>query len=112
MDTVIAYLPSILWGTVVTIEVAACSIVLAVLFGLLGAWGKLSHSKLGHTGVADAYTTLIRGVPELVLMLLLFYGGQVFLNDLGDYTGLWGIRRDQPSSSPACSPSASSTAPI
>jgi histidine transport system permease protein/arginine/ornithine transport system permease protein len=28
-------------------------------------------------------------VPELVLMLLLFYGGQQMLNDLGEATGWW-----------------------
>ena len=89
MDTVIAYMPSILTGTLVTIAVALCSVFLAVLLGLLGAWGKLSHSKAANA-VCDGYTTLIRGVPELVLMLLLFYGGQQLLNDLGTATGWWG----------------------
>ena len=89
MDTVIAYMPSILQGTMVTIAVAGCSVVLAVLMGLLGAWGKLSDS-IAANKICDAYTTLIRGVPELVLMLLLFYGGQQLLNDLGHATGLWG----------------------
>ena len=89
MDTVIAYMPSILQGTMVTIAVALCSVVLAVAMGLLGAWGKLSDSLVANK-LCDAYTTLIRGVPELVLMLLLFYGGQQLLNDLGHSTGLWG----------------------
>jgi His/Glu/Gln/Arg/opine family amino acid ABC transporter permease subunit len=88
MDTVIAYMPSILKGTWITIAVAVCSIVLAVLLGLLGAWGKLAVSKVANI-FADAYTTLIRGVPDLVLMLLLFYGGQQLLNDLGETTGWW-----------------------
>jgi histidine transport system permease protein len=89
MDTVIAYLPSILKGTSVTVAVALCSILIAVFLGLLGAWGKLATSKVAN-GFANAYTTLIRGVPELVLMLLLFYGGQQFLNYLGESTGWWG----------------------
>ena len=89
MENVIAYMPLILKGTFITIQIAICSIILAVLFGLLGAWAKLSKSRAAHR-VADFYTTLIRGVPELVLMLLLFYGGQQMLNDLGDKTGLWG----------------------
>ena len=46
---------------------------LALVLGLFGAWGKLSHSKLGH-GVADTYTTVIRGVPELILILIVYYG--------------------------------------
>jgi len=89
METVIAYMPLILQGTWWTIAVALCSIVLAVVLGLLGAWGKLADSKVSNV-CADAYTTLIRGIPDLVLMLLLFYGGQQLLNDLGDSTGLWG----------------------
>ena len=89
MDVVIAYMPSILQGTMVTVAVALCSVVFAVVMGLLGAWGKLSDSIVANK-ICDAYTTLIRGVPELVLMLLLFYGGQQLLNDLGAATGLWG----------------------
>ena len=89
MDTVIAYLPSILRGTSITIAVAICSVVLAILLGLLGTWGKLAASKVANT-VVNAYTTLIRGVPELVLMLLLFYGGQQLLNNIGEASGWWG----------------------
>ena len=89
METVIAYLPSILRGTWITIAISVCSVVLAVALGLLGAWGKLAASRVANS-VTNAYTTLIRGVPDLVLMLLLFYGGQQLLNDLGDATGWWG----------------------
>ena len=89
MDAVIAYFPAILRGTWVTIAVALCSVALAVLLGLLGAWGKLSASRAAQA-LTNAYTTLIRGVPDLVLMLLLFYGGQQLLNDLGAATGWWG----------------------
>ena len=89
MDTVIAYMPSIIRGTWITIAVSLCSILLAVLLGLVGAWGKLAPSKVANV-FAGLYTTLIRGVPDLVLMLLLFYGGQTLLNALGDSTGLWG----------------------
>ena len=75
MDTVVAYMPSILQGTLITIAIALCSVILAVLLGLLGAWAKLSKSRLAQN-IGAAYTTLIRGVPDLVLMLLLFFGGQ------------------------------------
>ena len=88
MDVVVAYMPSILQGTWITVAVAVASVLIAVVLGLLGAWGKLAKSKAAN-GVADAYTTLIRGVPDLVLMLLLFYGGQQILNNLGEATGWW-----------------------
>lgn len=89
MDVLYEY-RGLLWeGTIVTIELAIASVLLAVLLGLIGAMGKLSDNPFPRT-VAGAYTTLIRGVPDLVLMLLLFYGGQQLVNDLGEVTGLWG----------------------
>lgn len=88
MDVVIAYMPSILKGTWVTVAVALASVLLSVVLGLLGAWGKLAKPATANR-LADAYTTLIRGVPDLVLMLILFYGGQQLLNDLGEATGWW-----------------------
>ena len=36
-------------------------------------------------GVATVYTTIIRGVPDLVLMLLIFYSLQIWINDLTDW---------------------------
>lgn len=89
MDTVVAYLPSIIDGTMVTISVALASLALSVVLGLLGAWAKLSKARFA-AATGNAYTTLVRGVPDLVLMLLLFYGGQQLLNELGTATGLWG----------------------
>ena len=95
MDTVIAYMPSIIDGTMVTIAVALGSLLISVIMGLLGAWAKLSKSTFSNK-LGSAYTTLVRGVPDLVLMLLLFYGGQQLLNSLGTSTGLWGyIEIDQ-----------------
>jgi len=89
VDTVIAYMPSILDGAFVTVAVALGSLLISVLLGLLGAWAKLSKSLLAQK-VGLAYTTLIRGVPDLVLMLLLFFGGQQLLNQVGRDTGWWG----------------------
>ncbi len=47
---------------------------------------KLSRSRLAR-GLAEAYTTLIRGIPELVLMLAIFYGGQILVNQLAEARG-------------------------
>ncbi len=88
MDTVIAYMPNIIDGALTTIAVALGSVALSVVLGLLGAWAKLSKSRVAQ-GTGEAYTTLIRGVPDLVLMLLLFFGGQTLLNQIGDATGWW-----------------------
>lgn len=64
-----------------TLELALSSVVLAVVIGLIGAGGKLSHNPF-ISGLFGAYTTLIRGVPDLVLMLLIFYGLQIALNNI------------------------------
>ena len=88
MQSIWEYRQLLFDGTVVTVQLALGSLLLSVLFGLIGASAKLSKSKMSQ-GIAGAYTTLIRGVPDLVLMMLLFYGGQQLLNDLGSWTGWW-----------------------
>jgi len=80
------YLPAILGGLWVTLSVAALSLAAASAFGLLGAVAKLSGSRLAR-GAAEVYTTLIRSLPDLVLMLAIFYGGQILLNRLTDAQG-------------------------
>ena len=73
------YLPAILGGLMLTLQIAAASLCVASLLGMLGAVAKLSQSRVARV-LADVYTTLIRGVPDLVLMLLTFYGGQALVN--------------------------------
>ena len=76
--------PLLLEGTWMTIKLSALSLLVAVLLGLLGASAKLSKVKLVRLP-AQLYTTLIRGVPDLVLMLLIFYSLQTWLTSLTDY---------------------------
>ena len=81
------YGPSILIdGTLVTVNVALTSLAIAALLGMAGALAKLSASPVA-AGVASVYTTIIRGIPDLVLMLLLFFGGQVFVNRMAPLVG-------------------------
>jgi len=80
------YLPAILGGLQTTLSVAAASLAIACGFGLVGAVAKLSDNRLAR-GLADVYTTVIRGLPDLVLMLLVFYGGQMLVNALIDRMG-------------------------
>ncbi len=82
------YLPMILDGLRVTLSVAVTSLLIASLFGLLGAVAKLSSSRLAR-GIATTYTTVIRALPDLLLMLAVFYGGQILLNNLAEARG-WG----------------------
>jgi len=80
------YGPELLDGAVVTIELAFLSLVLALTLGLIGASSKLSGNRVAKA-IATFYTTVVRGIPDLVMMLLFYYGGQVSVNMLSDY--LW-----------------------
>lgn len=82
------YLPAILEGLMMTLQVSAASLTIACVFGLIGATAKLSNSRAARLA-ADVYSTLIRGLPELVLMLIIFYGGQILINQIADKQG-WG----------------------
>ncbi len=86
--TLYGYWPLILKGMVLTIEVAVLSLFIALALGILTALAKLSDSKLLQT-IAGIYTTVIRGIPDLVLMTLIFFGGQVMVNNIGEKFG-WG----------------------
>jgi arginine/ornithine transport system permease protein len=57
-----------------------------MVLGIITALAKLSRVRAANF-IANAYTTIIRGIPDLVLMLLLFYGGQVFINQVGPMLG-------------------------
>ncbi len=74
--------PYLLSGFVLTLQLALASLALSVVLGVLGAVARLSPSPVLRT-VAGAYTTLVRGVPDIVLMFLVFFGGQILVNDLG-----------------------------
>ncbi len=82
------YLPMILDGLRVTLSVASVSLGVACVFGMLGAIAKLSASRPARW-VANGYTTVIRALPDLLLMLVVFYGGQIWLNRLAEAQG-WG----------------------
>ncbi|MCI0430796.1 MAG: ABC transporter permease subunit [Rhodospirillales bacterium] len=60
-------------GLGVTVQAAIASIALAILLGLLAAAAKLSRWRVLRA-VAEAYTISIRGIPEYVLLLLVFFG--------------------------------------
>lgn len=74
------YEVSILNGAWLTVQVAVLSLLLAMILGMLGALAKLSRSRIAKA-VATVYTTIIRGIPDLVLMMLIFFGGQILLNN-------------------------------
>ncbi|TSD74913.1 MULTISPECIES: ABC transporter permease [unclassified Pseudomonas] len=79
--TLEGFAPLLLQGVWVTLKLALLSLLLGLIFGLLGAGAKLSRVRAWRVS-AQVYTTLIRGVPDLVLMLLIFYGVQTAVSRL------------------------------
>jgi His/Glu/Gln/Arg/opine family amino acid ABC transporter permease subunit len=75
------YLINILAGAGLTLVVGISSLMIATALGLLAALAKLSAARPLRM-FAQLYSGVVRGVPDLVLMLLVFYGGQIGLNQL------------------------------
>lgn len=71
-------------GVLITISLAIISLILAMILGVICAIGKMSSVK-SISILCQIYTSFIRGVPDLVLMLLIFYGLQLLLNNITDF---------------------------
>ena len=80
------YFQSILIGSLLTVAVSLASVFTATILGLLGASAKLS-GKRPLVWLATLYTSVVRGIPELVMMLLIFYGGAIGINTLLEKIG-------------------------
>ena len=67
-------------GTWMTIQISLFSYVLGFVIGLAGAVSKLAGGPVAR-GIFGFYTTTFRAVPELVLIILLFYSGLGAINN-------------------------------
>jgi len=67
-----------IWGAVMTLVVAASSFLLGIIMAVGFAAMKLSNHKVLNL-IADIYTTVLRGVPELLVIYLVFFGGGTLL---------------------------------
>jgi len=77
---------NLLRGLLSTLQIALGAYALGLCIGLGGALGKIHGSALTRW-LLEIYTTLIRAVPELVLILLLYYAGTGALNQLLEWMG-------------------------
>ena len=84
-------------GAVLTVGVSLAALVVSIILGLLGAGAKLSGRPV-LVAIATLYTTIIRGIPELVLMLLVFYGGSIGINNAkAVFEAIWSSIKKKPS---------------
>jgi polar amino acid transport system permease protein len=71
----------LLRGLLASLEIAVGSYALGLVIGMLGATGKLYGGQVARD-LWEVYTTLVRAVPELVLILLLYYAGTDGVNQV------------------------------
>ncbi|TGR64733.1 ABC transporter permease subunit [bacterium M00.F.Ca.ET.194.01.1.1] len=73
-----------------TVIVSACAFSLGLAIGAVAAWARL-HTSLFARIIGSTYTTVSRGVPELLIIYLFFFGGNSaligFVNGVLGYEG-------------------------
>ncbi|GAG50005.1 unnamed protein product, partial [marine sediment metagenome] len=82
MSDLIGWADDYFWGAMVVLRIFAVSLVMAVAFGLIGSSAKLSKSRIANK-IASAYTIVFRGVPELLVILIFYYGSAITLTSIG-----------------------------
>ena len=85
------YGDELLWGALMSVSIALLAYAMGLMIGIAGALGKLNGSSLTRS-LLGGYTTLVRAVPELILILILYYAGTATLNQILEQGGLEAIR--------------------
>lgn len=70
---------NLLRGLLASVQIALGAFGLGLLLGTGGAYGKLYGGPVVRD-LLEIYTTVVRAVPELVLILLLYYAGTDLIN--------------------------------
>jgi polar amino acid transport system permease protein len=76
----------LLYGLLASVQVAVGGFLLGLLIGLGGSLGKLYGGPITRD-LLECYTTIIRAVPELVLILIIYYPGSDLINAVGASLG-------------------------
>ena len=69
------------WGSLVVVELFFVALIMTVLFGLIGAGAKLSNSRVAKS-IASGYTIVFRGTPEILVLLLFYFGSAIILTTI------------------------------
>jgi len=75
-----------LLAMLMTIVVSILSMGLGIFLAIFTTWAKLSYSRILKI-LANLYTTIIRGVPELLIIYLIFFGGSALVMKLAKTFG-------------------------
>src|SRR3990167_698178 len=78
--------PALAAGTLMTIQLALCALALGLVLGLAGALAKTSSRRI-LVYVGGFYSTVVRGIPELLWVLLMYFGTVNAMRALGAWLG-------------------------
>jgi len=81
-DTIIQWSHELALGAAMTVGLALATLPFGLAFGLVAALAKDSKSAILR-GCGEAYTTIFRGLPELLTLLLIYYGAQILIQNTG-----------------------------
>ena len=78
--------PALLQGATMTVAVAGAGFAIGGTLGALAARARIAGGRT-LAGVATAYTTILRGIPDLLVIYLFYFGGSVFLTRIAGWVG-------------------------
>ncbi|MFI5013928.1 MAG: ABC transporter permease [Hyphomicrobiales bacterium] len=81
---------AMLGGAAMTLAVALCGFLAGAMIGALGAFAKIAGGGAARA-VADGYTTVLRGIPDLLVIYLFYFGGSAILTPIGRLFGANGF---------------------
>lgn len=81
--------PALLQGAGITISIALATLPFGLAMGLIVALGKRSENVVLRW-LATGYTTVFRGVPELLTLYIIYFGIQILIQELWVWLGLPG----------------------
>jgi octopine/nopaline transport system permease protein len=81
---------SLLTAAAVTVAVAFCGFAVGGVIGSLVAWARIRGGR-GLRALADTYTTVLRGIPDLLVIYLFYFGGSMLLTWIGGLFGPGGF---------------------
>ena len=83
------------WGdefliaTLMTLLVSIMSMGLGLFLAIITVWAKLIQNRISRF-IANFYTTVIRGIPELLVIYLIFFGGNAVVMKIAKIFGYHG----------------------
>lgn len=80
----------LLQAALMTVAVSCTAFALGSLIGSLIAWARIEGNRALNVA-ADAYTTVLRGIPDLLVIYLLYFGGSSALTALAHALGVNGF---------------------